>query len=279
MGVRKRPGNKATLAHAHQGGHVPPRPFPPPTPIPRGSLGCAPTRQRKLATAPQQGAGGAAPAGGTGGVPLFPKTLEGGVGGIAAQAKPDPSLIEGAGQDKTIRPRQRADPGVRGLRHTPLAKYERVCYSTPMKSATGPLLFLGACRIHEHWGLTTEHPPVAGALREQPKGQDPPRKAGAGANAVVGHRLLGAAFRLPAVSLRLATAPSQICPGSVTAPFEGRLVNVAKRRQLSHSRDICPLECYGLPLSLSPPTAHTTQGATPTGRSAVGSGAGRLSGR
>ncbi len=58
--------------------------------------------------------------------------------------------------------------------------------------------------------------------------------------------------RLAAVSPRLATALSQIYPGSVTAPFEGRLVNVAKRRQLSHSRDICPLECYGLPLSLPP---------------------------
>ena len=43
-----------------------------------------------------------------------------------------------------------------------------------------------------HWGLTTENPPVAGALREHPKGQDPPRKVGTGANAVVRHRLLGA---------------------------------------------------------------------------------------
>ena len=86
-------------------------------------------------------------------------------------------------------------------------------------------------------------------------------------------------LRLVSVSLWLATALSQICPGSVTAPFENRLVNVAKCRQLSHSRDICPLECYGLPLSLSPPTAQNTNGATPTGRSAVGSGAGRISGR
>ena len=99
--------------------------------------------------------------------------------------------------------------------------------------------------------LTTEHPPVAGALREQPKGQDPPRKRGTGANAVVRHRLLEP-LRLVSVSLSLATALSQICPGSVTPPFESRLVNVAKSRQLSHSRDICPLECYGLPLSLPP---------------------------
>ena len=27
-----------------------------------------------------------------------------------------------------------------------------------------------------YWGLTTENPPVAGALREHPRGQDPPRK-------------------------------------------------------------------------------------------------------
>ena len=32
--------------------------------------------------------------------------------------------------------------------HTPLAKYEHLCYSIPMKWAAGPLLLLGACRIH-----------------------------------------------------------------------------------------------------------------------------------
>ena len=32
--------------------------------------------------------------------------------------------------------------------HTPLAKYELLCYGSPMKWAAGPLLFLGACRIH-----------------------------------------------------------------------------------------------------------------------------------
>ena len=35
-------------------------------------------RLRSLPPSPKRGAGGAAPAGGTGGVPLFPKTLEGG---------------------------------------------------------------------------------------------------------------------------------------------------------------------------------------------------------
>ena len=79
------------------------------------------------------GAGGAAPAGGTGGVPLSWKTSEGGAGGIAAHAKPDPPLMEGARQDKTIRPRRRADAGVRGSRQPPIAKYEQLCYSIPMK--------------------------------------------------------------------------------------------------------------------------------------------------
>ena len=51
---------------------------------------------------PKRGAGGAAPAGGTGGVPPVPKTSEGGAGGIAAQAKPNFPLKEGAGQNKTI---------------------------------------------------------------------------------------------------------------------------------------------------------------------------------
>ena len=38
-----------------------------------------------------------------------------------------------------------------------LAKEEQLCYSAPMKSAAGPLLLLGACRIHEHCGLTIEN--------------------------------------------------------------------------------------------------------------------------
>ncbi len=158
----------------------------------RGVLGASRLQCEK--TAPPSRVQGAQPPPGVQRVPLFLKTLEGGAGGIAAHAKPDPSLIEGAGQDKTIRPHRRADAGVRGPRQPPIAKSEQLCYSIPMKSATGPLLFLGACRIHEHWGLTTENPPVAGALREQPKGQDPPRKAGTGAIAVVRHRLFGAGW-------------------------------------------------------------------------------------
>ncbi len=142
----------------------------------------APGEQTTPPPSPQAGCRGRSPRRGYRGSPPVPKNVGGWAGGTTAQAKPVPSLIEGARQDKTIRPHRRADAGVRGPCHTPLAIYERVCYSTPMKSATGPLLFLGACRIHEHWGLTTENPPVAGALREQPKGQDPPRKAGIEAN-------------------------------------------------------------------------------------------------
>ena len=56
--------------------------------------------------------------------------------------------------DRGLRPRQdhpphrRADAGVRGPCHPPIAKYELLCYGSPMKSAADPLLFLGACRIH-----------------------------------------------------------------------------------------------------------------------------------
>ncbi len=74
-----------------------------PAPVRKGRLGSA-QPPRKLATAPKRGAGGAAPAGGTGSVPLFLKTLEGGPGGTTAQAKPIPPLKEGASHNKTIRP-------------------------------------------------------------------------------------------------------------------------------------------------------------------------------
>ena len=47
---------------------------------------------RKLATAPSSGAQGAQPPLGGQRVALSRKTSEGGVGGLAAQAKPDPPL-------------------------------------------------------------------------------------------------------------------------------------------------------------------------------------------
>ena len=80
-----------------------------PTPECRGSLGSVPLSiAARSACAPpplsRPGAGGCAPAGGTGGVPLFWKTSEGGAGGIAAQAKPDLPLKESAGHNKTLRP-------------------------------------------------------------------------------------------------------------------------------------------------------------------------------
>ncbi len=71
-----------------------------------------------------------------GGVPLFLKTSEGGAGGIAASATISLLLPLGTrGQ-------------VRKPRQPPIAKYELLCYGTPMKWAAGPLLLLGACRIH-----------------------------------------------------------------------------------------------------------------------------------
>ena len=49
---------------------------------------------------PKQGAGGAAPAGGTA-CPPVSKNVGGWAGGTTAHAKPDPALMEGARQDKT----------------------------------------------------------------------------------------------------------------------------------------------------------------------------------
>ncbi len=138
--------------------------------------------QHALPLRSPSGVQGAQPPPGVQRVPLFWKTSEGGPGGTTAQAKPDPPPKEGTGHNKTIRPGYAP----------PYCKIRTIVLWYPMKSANGLLLFLGACRIHEHWGLTTENPPMAEALREQPKGQDPPRKAGTGANAVVRHRLFGA---------------------------------------------------------------------------------------
>ena len=161
-----------------------------------------------------QGAGGAAPAGGTA-CPPVPKNVGGWSGRDSGAGQARPSE-EGGRTPQQNHPSR--------LCHHPLAISEQLCYSIPMKSADSPLLLLGACRIHEHWGLTTENPPVAGALREQPKGQDPPRKVGTGANAVVRHRLPGA-ISLHYDSLRFhyssLTVPLRLVTpyyASVTAP-------------------------------------------------------------
>ena len=162
------------------------------------------------------------PAGGNRGCPPVLENVGGWAGGTTAQAKLIPPLKEGAGQDKTIHPHRRAAAGVRGPCHTPLVKYERLCYGSPMKWAAGPLLFLGACRICSDRGLNTENPPVAGALREQPKGQDPPRKAGTGASAVIRHRRFGAIpLHDGSVTVRYGaiTVPLQFSYGSFTACY------------------------------------------------------------
>ena len=69
---------------------------------------------------------------------------------------------------------------------------------------------------------------MAGALREQPKGQDPPRKAGTGANAVIRHRLFGA------IPLRY---------GSVTVPLRSHYRSFTVPLQLHYGslRPITPL--------------------------------------
>ena len=145
MGVRKRPGKKATLP-----------PF------------------------PKQGAGGAAPAGGTGGIPLFPKTLEGGPGGTTAQAKPDPPLKEGAGHNKTLRSPSR----VQGAQ--PPLGLQRV----PRNAKRRPHLSLkGGCREPlVPAGGTGGVPLFPKTLEGGPGGTtalakiDPPLKEGAGQN-------------------------------------------------------------------------------------------------
>ncbi len=120
-------------------------------------------------------------------------------------------------------------PSAQVMPHPP-CKIRTIVLWYPMKWANGLLLFLGACRIHEHWGLTTENPPVAEALREQPKGQDPPRKAGTGANAVVRHRLFGA------IPLRDASAtgtrPIRDASATGTRPIRDASATAAR-----HNRD------------------------------------------
>ena len=135
---------------------------------------------------------GAQPPPGVQRVPLFLKTSEGGAGGIAAQAKPDPPLKEGAGQNKPTHP-QSLPPAAGEASAPPHLQNKNFCAmispgsEPPARfSSSEPAAYI------LHWGLTTENPPVAGALREHPKGQDPPRKVGTGATAVVRHRLLGA---------------------------------------------------------------------------------------
>ena len=86
---------------------------------------------------PKRGAEGAAPAGGTA-CPPVPKNVGGWSGRDSGAGQARPSAEGGSGHNKTIRPGYAP----------PLAKYERLCYSAPMKWAAGPLLSLGACHIH-----------------------------------------------------------------------------------------------------------------------------------
>ena len=169
------------------------------------------------------------------GRPPVSKSVGGWAGGTTAQAKPNPPLKEGARHSKTIRPGR----------------------------VPGPLLFLGACRIHlALWASHKESPCGRGAEGTPQRAR--PSEEGWRRSECRFETSSLEPLRLVSVSPWLATALSQICPGSVTAPFGAPLVNVAKGRQLSHSRDICPLECYGLPLSLprKPRKARRLQAGT-----------------
>ena len=76
-----------------------------PSPAPRPAQRSPAIPSEALTRLPKEGAGNPnIPPGGTGGVPLYPKTSEGGAGGIAAHAKPDPPLKKGASHNKTTRP-------------------------------------------------------------------------------------------------------------------------------------------------------------------------------
>ena len=173
-------------------------------------------------------------------VPLFLKTSEGGAGGIAAHAKPDPPLIEGARQDKAIRPHRRADAGVRGPRHTPIAKYEQLCYSTLMKSATGPLLFLGACRIRLALWANHRASPCGRGAEGTTQGARPSEEDRGRSECRFDTSSLEP-LRLVSVSLSL-----------VTAPFEGR--RQASRIVTNRLRVVTVVtsRCYGLPPARAP---------------------------
>ncbi len=91
-----------------------------------GRLGSVP------APVPKQGAGGAAPAGGTGGVPLFPITLEGGLGGTTAYATE--SSLHPPSTGATLRPYPH--PRRKARKHPP----------TPRVSKRRRLLSPAGCR-------------------------------------------------------------------------------------------------------------------------------------
>ena len=113
--------------------------------------------------------------------------------------------------------------------------------------------------------LTTEHPPVAGALREQPKGQDPPRKqwdrsqcrlrqgslepSGSDGSVTVRSELTASSQRSLTAPLRLCYA---FCYGSVPANPEIRLIRVTIPVHRPEVLPVLTSRCFGLPLALPP---------------------------
>ncbi len=134
---------------------------------------------------------GAQPPPGVQGVSPCTPNVGGWAGGTTASAKPDPPLIEGARQDKTPVPIGGRTPDSEAPATPPLQNTNN-CAIISHEVGGRPASLSRSLPHMFGQGDSLWTPPVAGALREQPKGQDRPRKAGTGANAVVRHRLFGA---------------------------------------------------------------------------------------
>ena len=175
--------------------------------------------KRRRASDPQAGCRGRSPRRGYRGSPPVLENVGGRSGRDSGVGQARPSA-EGGRRPQQDHPSR--------LGPYPIAKLELLCYSIPRKWAPGPLLFLGACRIHEHWGLTTENPPVAGGGGNAPHAHNHPRKAGTRANAGVRQALWshtaerrisdGSTTHQRRFSDASATTPRRIHDGYATPP-------------------------------------------------------------
>ncbi len=134
-----------------------------PLPTSRGWLGSGSKRARWQTTTPpcpHAGCRGRSPRRGYRGSPPVPKTVGGRAGGTTASATMSPLLSLGTrGQVRR--------------RHPLIAKFELLCYSTPRKSTTGPLLFLGARRITYVLGANHRESPCGRGAEGTPQGARP----------------------------------------------------------------------------------------------------------
>ncbi len=151
----------------------------PPTTGQPGKRPDAPTQARPRLPS---GVQGAQPPPGVQRVPLYPETSEGGQ--VGQRRRPKQTLRRRRAQAKT-------NPSAQVMPHPP-CKIRTIVLRYPHEVGHRPASLSRSLPHMFGQGDSLWTPPVAGALREQPKGQDPPRKAGTGANAVVKHRLFGA---------------------------------------------------------------------------------------